>query len=192
DHEEFKTVWWSIFRSFMTPMNFFEVRCNIGLASFHKFTFIQILRKRFLGFSAPSPTSSKGRIGIFTILCQWLEKGSGAQDALADNELYMAMKNFLEVTSTPKILANSNVEERASWTEVENARQNSLSLFTLNTRRPKVQYPLTLYSNEIAAAKNFGPVLSSIDDLDPEALVENLDALAAATMRAVTPDVYLF
>lgn len=102
------------------------------------------------------------------------------------------MRNFLEVSLVPRTSLNGSAEEPAAWTELENARQNTFFLFTLHTRRPKVQYPLALYSGEVSVAQNFGPILPSIDGLDPETLVENLDALAAASMRAVTPDVWFF
>ena len=102
------------------------------------------------------------------------------------------MKNFLEVTFTPKKLVTDIAEERTSSTEMENARQNSLSLFNFSTQRPKLQYPVALYSNDSTAPKHFGTLLTSLDGLDPETLVENLDALAAATMRAVTPEVCSF
>jgi len=131
----------------------------------------------------------KARIDVLSILCEWFEKGGGAQDALADNELYNSMKGFLEVSA--KIPSNLSTEERIPWMEVENARHNTLSLFTVQTCRPKLQYPLNINSTDTANSQNYGQQLSSIDDLDPEALVDNLDALAAATMRAVTADVSL-
>ncbi|KIJ51425.1 hypothetical protein M422DRAFT_158043 [Sphaerobolus stellatus SS14] len=169
DHNEFKSIWWSVFRSFVTPLVFFE-----------------LLRKRFLNLGTTPASTTKARIHVLAVVSEWLEKGTGAQDILADSELYNSMRDFLDISA--RIPSNLGSEERIAWMEVENARQNTFSLFMTQTRRPKLQYPLSVLSADSSTAQNYGTYLSAIDDLDPEALVDNLDALAAATMRAVTAD----
>lgn len=126
---------------------------------------------------------------VLSTLNEWIDKGGGAQDALGDPDLFDAMNKFLTLTSVAKSIDGTNADDSLMWDELEDARQNTLASFKSQTRRPKLQAPAARDSIAVTAVHNFGPLPPSIDDIDPEALVDNLDALAAAAMHSVTQEV---
>ncbi|GJJ08394.1 hypothetical protein Clacol_002609 [Clathrus columnatus] len=165
DYEAFRTAWWATFRSFVTPLVFFE-----------------LLRKR----STLSIPSHKTQRAIFLLILHWFEKGGGITDALNDSELFRTVDAFV----------NSPIAERddkksldsTSLEALEASRQQVAELFTKRLRRPQVYTPLLSQTFTDIYPVNYGNQPPSLDELDPETLVENLDALAATAMRSLTLD----
>lgn len=129
------------------------------------------------------------RLDILLTLYEWIDNGGGAQDALGDPELFDAMRNFLVVTSITQVPDGTSAEDKPLWAELENARQNTLTLYRSQTRRPKLQVPSARDSLAVSSVHNFGLQPPSFDEIDPETLVDNLDALAATAMHSVTQEV---
>jgi GTPase-activating protein BEM2 len=108
---------------------------------------------------------------------------------LGDPELFDAMNNFLTLTSVTEIPDGTIADDSLVWDELEQARQNTVTSFRSQTRRPKLQPSIARDSIAVTSVHNFGSQPPSIDDIDPETLVDNLDALAAAAMYSVTQEV---
>ena len=140
-----------------------------------------------VGFSMTLPP--RIRLEVFSTIHEWIDQGGGAQDALDDPQLFDALKRFLVTTAVAKIPQSTDFEDRPAWIELENARQGTLSVFMLQTRRPKLQTSSGRDSTLALTAHNFGRQPPSIDSIDPETLVDNLDALAATALRFVTHEV---
>jgi hypothetical protein len=128
-------------------------------------------------------------LDVFSTIYEWIDKGGGAQDALGDPELFDAMNNFLGTYSITKIPDATSADGRPMWAELENTRQNTLALYKTQTQRPKLQTSAARDSVTVSSVQNFGPHPLAIDDIDPETLVDNLDALAATAMHSVTQEV---
>jgi hypothetical protein len=103
------------------------------------------------------------------------------------------MKTLLETVSKAPDNASDSICHL--WSELENARQNTLVLFIMQTCRPRLQLSFVRDSVIDPSPRNFGPDPPSIDEMDEmdmETFVDNLDALAAAAMRSVTQEVSAF
>ena len=191
DRNEFRTIWWSVFRSFVTPIVLFEV-CAIE-SFLHKYHsnnhHPQLVRKRFISSGVTAGPPPRVRLDVLSTLFEWIDNGGGAQDALGDPELFDAMNNFLAITSITQIPDGTSTEDEPTWAELENVRQNTMSLYKSQTRRPKLQTSAARDSIAASSAHNFGHQPPSFDDIDPEALVDNLDAMAATAMHSVTQEV---
>lgn len=191
DRNDFRATWWSVFRSFVTPIVLFEVCClsmNMLPCRLND-PCLQLIRKRFNGSAVAAGPPSKLRLDVFYALYEWFDKGGGAQDALGDPELFDAMNNFLTLTSITKIPVDVNTYDSPMWAELEKARRNTVTLFKSQSQRPKLQPLATRESIAVSSAHNFGLQPPSIDDIDAETLVDNLDALAATAMHSVTQEV---
>lgn len=119
-------------------------------------------------------------------ISDWLEKGGGIYDAFNDSELFRAMLAFLNTS-----FVESDDKRRAEqWTSLEALRQQVAGMFVQRSRRPQSYAPLSSQSLlDFPHPVNYGSQPPSLDELDPETLVDNLDALAATAMRSVTLDV---
>ena len=161
----------------------------------------KLLRKQYLSAStAAAPPQPTGRVvfqgapnqpqsggiaeniqiklDVLETITYWLTKGGGAQDALDDPELMEGLKTFL---TPPKDAKNNLVEE------VESAKSELLQLFYLQTSRPNLDPPPSKHAVQNNSRK-FGPKLPDIDNISPEDLVENLDAMANTVFRGVTEE----
>ncbi|KAJ7078135.1 hypothetical protein B0H15DRAFT_1001510 [Mycena belliarum] len=113
------------------------------------------------------------------ILSSWLMRGGGAQDILDDTQLYTAVCSFLDNSSDHVLPKSANANDpgvEQSWITLMDVRHRLRRTFTSNTRgRPSNQ------SREPPG----------IDPIDPEELVDNLDAMAAAAFGNVTDSWFL-
>ncbi|KAF8589464.1 hypothetical protein K439DRAFT_1383314 [Ramaria rubella] len=171
DRDEFRATWWSVFRSFVTPLVLFE-----------------FLRKRFFKSNVVAGPPPKIRLEIFSVLHDWIDRGCGAQDALGDPELFDAMNRFLMISATANIPDGINVDDSSAWAELESARYNTQLLFRNQTRRPRLFKSFRQDSMTVSSERSFGSEPPSIDGIDPEAFVDNMNALTVAAMRSVTQE----
>ncbi|KAI0046467.1 hypothetical protein FA95DRAFT_1606903 [Auriscalpium vulgare] len=182
DGAEFNTVWWGVFRSFLTPLVFFE-----------------LLRKRYVSASRISQPSSADlvklaliRREVLDVVMEWLQVGGGAQDILDDAALYHAVQAFLNSRTDhelPSFSDRSDARVSESRANLLAKQQAVAAVFAQQTMRPVLPTPLTR-ENAIGGtgAPNYGTNLPNFDRTTPEDLVSNLDTLAAAAFRNVTEE----
>ncbi|KIK93915.1 hypothetical protein PAXRUDRAFT_485676 [Paxillus rubicundulus Ve08.2h10] len=183
DHSEFARVWWNIFRSFVTPVVFFE-----------------LLRKRFVGSRPASQPSTSGpihvvryRSEILGAVKEWITTGGGAQDCLDDTQLYETVRDFLAAPldrSMPDFPPSDDDSELyQAWDGLEATRKDTSSTFTSYTMRPPT--PLVATPRVSAAspqARNFGNQPPNIDIVSAEDLVDNLNAMGLAALSNVSEE----
>ncbi|KAH8103500.1 hypothetical protein BXZ70DRAFT_925997 [Cristinia sonorae] len=178
DVEEYASVWWHTFRSFVTPNVFFE-----------------LLRKRYMNSQPRVQTQSatndlasaiRVRLEVLEAISKWITTGGGAQDALDDSQLYTSLMSFLSQPAELPPVADDAVPPPHGLSVLEDTRRNLLALFSAQQRRPLAKViPPPSSSSRSAPTKSFGPDPPDIDQIDPETLVSNLDAMAAAAFRNV-------
>lgn len=200
DHADFARVWWNVFRSFVTPIVFFEVRpCFVK--RFHSLTGTKLLRKRFCGSRPSSNPSSSGplqvlhyRSEILGTIKEWMTVGGGAQDCLDDAQLYEAVRTFLESplgrSELDQLPSFEDGDLSQAWEALETMKNNTLSVFIPHTLRPPVLAatnlrPLTAHGHP----RNFGSQAPDIDQVAAEDLVDNLNAMGLAALVSVTEEV---
>ncbi|KAF9784053.1 hypothetical protein BJ322DRAFT_1109900 [Thelephora terrestris] len=179
DHLDFSTVWWNSFRSFVTPLVFFE-----------------LLRKRYQQANNGSSLASiKDRIEILELLQEWIQKGSGGEDALDDAQLYDTLKAFIlelmreEGFSGPQ-RDSTDVKIREAWKSLGRTKDSLTTLFATHTKRPPIKKPNSDF-HEVAGegySRNVNSDTPDIDRLSPEELVNAIDAMINAAFRNVTED----
>ncbi|KAH7883403.1 hypothetical protein F5I97DRAFT_1814988 [Phlebopus sp. FC_14] len=181
DHWEFARVWWNVFRSFVTPIVFFE-----------------LLRKRFVGSRPSSHPNSSGpihvvryRSEILRAVKEWITSGGGAQDCLDDGHLCEVVRAFLETPSDSPMLESEgdDPELLQALDSLEDSRKSTLSAFTSHTLRP----PALVVTNPRPAAagsrpRSFGNQAPDIDTVSAEDLVENLNAMGFAAFSNITEE----
>ncbi|KAH8112731.1 hypothetical protein DFH11DRAFT_473608 [Phellopilus nigrolimitatus] len=181
DRAEFAGVWWNTFRSFVSP-----------------YVLFQLLRKDYFSSSSPRGSMSSEELlqsilsrqaGMKTI-AEWIHSGGGAQDALDDVELHAAMMAFLsqqnERDLTNSATQSDEVLERLR--ACENERASLLQTFTAQTMRPQMRHVPVRGSTSVTTAHNFGIRPPRMEELTPEELVNNLDAMASAAFRNVNQE----
>ncbi|KAF5374674.1 hypothetical protein D9615_008986 [Tricholomella constricta] len=187
DRVEFARVWWNVFRSFVSPLVFFELLRKLYIAS------------QPMG-SSPSVAEyvhvTTSRTEVLDTIKEWLTLGGGAQDVLDDAQLFHALRSFLDspsdhVVYEAKNYAESNVQQSVS--RLTEAKQSLHSTFTSQTLRP-----LTARGPPIPRGSlNGGGVRTrnlsmreppDMDCIDAEDFVDNLDGMACAAFSNVTEE----
>ncbi|CAE6383766.1 unnamed protein product [Rhizoctonia solani] len=167
DHAEYCRIFWGMFRSFVTPMVLFEMIQKRYRNAANKKPFAPSNLARFSSHSDPDGNldDDQYRSEIIQTLTNWIVEGAGGQDLLDDTDFYGAMYNFLFDSEVPQL--------------------NALrELFKRVTRRPgmeTVSVPSAGHSST-----GFGSTVPTLNDIDPETLADNLDAIAAAALKPVT------
>ncbi|KAI9061367.1 hypothetical protein FKP32DRAFT_1594529 [Trametes sanguinea] len=183
DMDDFSQVWWNVFRSFVKPQVLFE-----------------LLRKRYIGAHQAGRTLTpeeishviRLRLEVLETMTEWINQGGGAQDALDDSALYEAFFTFLTQPTEQKLLesaASSDSDVAHALRALDMARKTLHMSFLSQTMRP---VPRTAGAPESGtdgpASVSYGSDLPDIDQLGPEELVNNLNSMAAATLRNVTQE----
>lgn len=124
-------------------------------------------------------------------LAEWIHNGGGAQDALDDVELHSAMRSFLSQQESREAVTTSDDADELSmlWKDLQTYRTSLFQTFNSQTLRPQTRHVPVRGSLSATAAHNFGLRPPRIDELTPEDLVNNLDAMAAAAFRNVVQEV---
>lgn len=156
----------------------------------------QALQKRFTKARSTSfdlAQAATVREEILEVIGDWLQNGGGAQDILDNTTLYHAVESFL-TGATDLIKPRTPLKDDANATQAHVSLKETLAtltaLFLSQTMRPSVR---PLFSQETGLttteSQNFGPDAPDLDAIQPEALVNNLDAMAAAAFRNITEEV---
>lgn len=182
DRSEFARVWWHVFRSFVTPIVFFE-----------------LLRKRFLSSRPSSQPSANSYIHVIQFRSEvleaikdWITSGGGAQDCLDDVQLFEAVRSFLDRPfdrssfDAPTTVENDVVQ---AWDALDSARQITHTAFTTQTQRP----PSVFLANarplkSTPRARSFGNQPPDLDAISADELVENLNAMGAAALSNISEE----
>ncbi|KAG5636991.1 hypothetical protein H0H81_006167 [Sphagnurus paluster] len=191
DRVEFGKVWWNVFRSFISPLVFFE-----------------LLRKLYITsqpFGSSPPVGeyldvTTARTEILNTMKEWLTLGGGAQDVLDDAHLFHAFQSFLDspsdhVVYEAKNFADPNVQQSVS--RLTEARRSLHSAFTSQTMRPLSARgpPVRRGSTNGGGARARNLSMREppdIDHIDAEDFVDNLDGMASAAFSNVTEeDLYI-
>ncbi|KAL0955530.1 hypothetical protein HGRIS_001768 [Hohenbuehelia grisea] len=186
DQEEFSNLWWNVFRSFVTPLVFFE-----------------LLRKLYIGFK-PSEQSVdayantiRKRTEVLYTIKEWLSIGGGSQDILDDSQLFTAIRAFFDspaehvIPDLPADIAgNANLVQAITALKAE--RESLAQTLALQTMRPHaskglkpISTPVIHMSRTRAATSREPP---DIDRVSPEELVDNLNAMACAAFSNVSEE----
>ena len=203
DMDDFAQVWWNVFRSFVTPQVLFEVRKqtrNVMIRTLHILG-NQLLRKRYVGAHQPGRMLTpeevshvvRLRLEVLETLGEWITQGGGAQDALDDAALYESLLTFFAQPTEQKLLESvSDPESEAGQAlkALEVTRKTLLTSFRSQTMRPIPRSTATQEAtDENSVINSYSSELPDVDRLDPEELVNNLNAMASATFRNVTQEV---
>lgn len=145
---------------------------------------------------APGELASviRARSEVLETISRWIHDGGGAQDALDDPQLHSAMLSFFRHPTdhaAPVVAAADLSSVQHGFSLVNENLKAVFASFSAQTMRPIVR-TISVYeaaADGSSAASNAGPEPPDIDQLSPEALVNNLDSMAAAAFRNVTQEV---
>lgn len=129
------------------------------------------------------------RLEVLETISKWLVHGGGTQDALDDSQLYASLSSFLSQPNVPPTPADEGAT--TGLTVLEDTRKNLLTVFSAQQRRPltKVGSSSSSSSNRTSSVRKYGSEAPEIDQIEPEDLVSNLDAMASAAFRNVVQEV---
>lgn len=136
------------------------------------------------------------RTEVLESIKDWLTIGGGAQDMLDDVHLFTAARTFLDSPVDHVMLQSANAGDpsvQQAWANLEEVRSRLRQTFTSQTMRPPAPI-LPLNSSPAANGQRSRKVNQSreppdIDRVDPEELVDNMDAMACAAFSNVTVEV---
>ncbi|KAI6046239.1 hypothetical protein EDC04DRAFT_2887920 [Pisolithus marmoratus] len=183
DRADFSRVWWTVFRSFVTPIVFFE-----------------LVSKRSVCSRLSGNPSSGGPVQILrqhseilATVKEWLTTGGGAQDCLDDASLYETARTFLEKPLDRSELEpfppNEDPELLQAWKALEKMKSDTLATFISHTLRPPAL--VTANPRPVTASGHtltFGSQIPDIDRISAEDLVDNLNAMGLAAFSNVTDE----
>jgi GTPase-activating protein BEM2 len=205
DRGEFARVWWMVFRSYLTPLVFFELLRKIYIS--HQTT---------TGITAPGTTTllptdivqiAVAKARVLETVTDWISQGGGAQDILDDTSLLHSIKDFLRSTTLFTLPEFSDAMERDRSVQQACKALSEAWVFLRETVKTYTMKPATINGTKIKdvmslslpgavngmGAKKPGKVSSrdppNIDSVEPMELVENLDEMAFAVFATVTDDV---
>ncbi|KAJ6626628.1 hypothetical protein B0H10DRAFT_1997916 [Mycena sp. CBHHK59/15] len=188
DQVEYSKVWWNVYRSLVSPLVFFE-----------------LLRKMYIQTQPRGPVPSVAeylyvagsRTEILDTLKNWLTRGGGAQDMLDDVNLYTATRAFLDNSTDHVMLQSANASDpgvQQAWSTLTEVRCGLRQTFATYTMRPPAAFstlnhaPIAPINGQRSRHQNQSREPPDIDRVDPEELVDNLDAMASAAFSNVTEE----
>ncbi|KAL6305095.1 hypothetical protein BKA93DRAFT_731484 [Sparassis latifolia] len=180
DMDDFFQVWWNVFRSFVTPQVLFE-----------------LLRKQYIGAHLGATPSAaevsrvvKIRSEILETMNEWINRGGGAQDALDDVHLFNSFDSFFRHSPDHALPSSTNVPNfPQALNFLDQIRKNVQLSFTSQTMRPLASIlPISESSMNGLGIRSFSSEPPEIDQIDPEELVNNLDAMVSAAFRNVSEE----
>ncbi|KAK7013752.1 Rho GTPase activating protein 22 [Favolaschia claudopus] len=185
DHAEFSKLWWCVYRSLVSPLVFFELLRKM---------YLQIRPRGAVPSVAELLYIAGSRTEVLERIADWLTHGGGAQDVLDDLQLHGAVLGFLNNSIDHSIPKSPNANDPAveqALATLTDVRGRLRRTFETNTMRPSAPFPTfarpTLAAN--GQRSRAGPQSREppdIDKTDPEELVDNLDAMAAAAFGNIT------
>ncbi|KAJ6543940.1 hypothetical protein B0H19DRAFT_999504 [Mycena capillaripes] len=185
DQVEFSKLWWNTYRSLVTPLVFFE-----------------LLRKMYMQTRPRGPVPSVAellyvagsRTEVLDTIKDWLTRGGGAQDMLDDPQLYTAVLSFLDNATDHVIPQSANASDpgvEQAFSTLTEIRSRLRRTFMANTMRPPAPFPsihAAPVNGQRSRPQNQTRDPPDIDHIEPEELVDNLDACASAALGNVTEE----
>ncbi|RXW25664.1 hypothetical protein EST38_g130 [Candolleomyces aberdarensis] len=196
DRGEYGRVWWSSFRSFVSPFVFFELLRKLYITS------------QPAGSSPPVEeylSVATRRNQVLSTMREWIASGGGAQDLLDDTQLFNSVQAFLDSSTdhiVHKALAFEEPLVQQAWSNLGEGRAELRTCFVEQTKRPTLfDKVLTTHARGGAnggAGKGVRTRHTApreppdFDRMDPEEFVDNLDGMACAAFCNVTEeDLYI-
>lgn len=135
-------------------------------------------------------TVVRTRTEVLETMKRWILEGGGAQDALDDPQLHSSFISFLRhpTDHEPPDAVASDQNVQNGFRTINDSRTEVYASFTAQTMRPTVR-AVPDQVTESSTSASYNPDPPDIDHIEPEELVGNLDAMAAATFRNVTQEV---
>lgn len=134
----------------------------------------------------------RARTEVLETISRWIHEGGGAQDTLDDPQLYASLLSFFNSPTehAPPAESASDPQVQRGFATINENRKAVLISLSLQTLRPIAR---NVFGSEIllepSPSPSFGPEAPDIDQVKPEDLVNNIDAMAAAAFRNVTHEV---
>ncbi|KAJ7259136.1 hypothetical protein B0H12DRAFT_1014571 [Mycena haematopus] len=187
DQMEFSKVWWNTYRSLVTPLVFFELLRKM---------YIQTRPRSAVPSVAELLYVAGSRTEVLDTIKDWLTRGGGASDMLDDLQLYAAVRSFIDDPSEHVIPQSANASDpgvEQVWSTLTEVRSRLQRTFETNTMRPPAPFPsLGHPSNAVNGQRSRLQTQTreppDIDRIEPEELVDNLDAMACAAFGNVTEE----
>ncbi|KAF7320799.1 Rho GTPase activating protein 22 [Mycena chlorophos] len=188
DQAEFSKIWWNVFRSLVTPLVFFELLRKI---------YLQARPQGAVPSVAEYLYAAGSRTEVLDVIKDWLVRGCGAQDMLDDPQLLIAVTAFLQSPDDHALPAGPNSTDpgvEQAWSTLSDVCAQLRRTFHSYTSRPPAPFPSIpplpnpAANGQRSRLQNQTREPPNIDQLDPEELVDNLDAMACAAFSNVTDD----
>ncbi|KAJ7339081.1 rho GTPase activating protein 22 [Mycena albidolilacea] len=187
DQLEFSKLWWNIYRSLVSPLVFFELLRKMYMQTRPKGTVPTVAELLYVAGS---------RTEVLDALQDWLTRGGGAQDMLDDPQLYTAVCSFLDTPTDHAMPPSANASDpgvEQAWGTLTEVRGRLRRTFETNTMRPPAPFPslsrhTTSAMNGRSRPQNQSRDPPDIDKVDPEELVDAIDAMASAAFGNITEE----
>ncbi|KAF8124652.1 hypothetical protein K438DRAFT_2154213 [Mycena galopus ATCC 62051] len=165
--------------------------------------FFELLRKMYVQTrprgAVPSVAEllyvAGNRTEILDVIRDWLTRGGGASDMLDDPQLYTAVHSFIDSSTEHAIPPSANASDpnvEQTWSTLAEVRSRLRRTFETNTMRPPAPFPALAHPSTAANGRsrpqNQTREPPDIDRIEPEELVDNLDAMACAAFGNVTEE----
>ncbi|KAF8179401.1 hypothetical protein K438DRAFT_1255719 [Mycena galopus ATCC 62051] len=186
DQMEFSKVWWNVYRSLVSPLVFFELLRKM---------YVQTRPRGAVPSVAELLYVAGNRTEILDVIRDWLTRGGGASDMLDDPQLYTAVHSFIDSSTEHAIPPSANASDpnvEQTWSTLAEVRSRLRRTFETNTMRPPAPFPALAHPSTAANGRsrpqNQTREPPDIDRIEPEELVDNLDAMACAAFGNVTEE----
>lgn len=131
---------------------------------------------------------------VLDAMKEWILQGGGAQDILDDPQLYKTVRFFLDDSTFHRVPLAPAMDEptvQQALSGCDQSLQSLASHFTAQTMRPTSRDLMSLkMPSGGPKSRHLGKDAPDIDRVDPEQLVEDLDAMAAAAFSNVNEEVF--
>ncbi|KAJ7815319.1 rho GTPase activating protein 22 [Mycena olivaceomarginata] len=187
DQLEFSKLWWNVYRSLVSPLVFFELLRKMYMQTRPRGTVPTVAELLYVAGS---------RTEVLDALQDWLTRGGGAQDMLDDPQLYTAVCSFLDTPTDHAMPPSANASDpgvEQAWSTLTEVRGRLRRTFETNTMRPPAPFPslsrhTTSAMNGRSRPQNQSRDPPNIDTVDPEELVDAIDAMASAAFGNITEE----
>jgi GTPase-activating protein BEM2 len=135
------------------------------------------------------------RSQVIDTMNEWMIQGGGSQDVLDDASLHNAIRLFMDDNSQhakPTSPAIDNFTVQQAWSTYEQSKKSFAASYLSQIMRP-INRDAFAFKPPVSSLKtqNLSKDPPDIDHIDPEQLVESLDAMAAAAFSNVSEEVRL-
>ncbi|KAJ7631847.1 rho GTPase activating protein 22 [Mycena polygramma] len=184
---EFSKLFFNVYRSLVTPLVLFELLRKMYLQTRPRGVVPSVAELCYVA-------GSRGE--VLAAIEGWLTRGGGAQDMLDDAQLHSAVRAFLDDSADHDMPQSANASDpgvEQAWGTLTDLRYRLRRTFTSYTMRPPAPFPSLVHPPAPLNGQHSRPQILSreppdIDRIDPEDLVDTLDALSGAAWGNVTEE----